>query len=77
MHNHAQAIVACDFFVVITASFRILYGFVVMGWLPAGSCTAACITNTGWKRWRRDAGRNYCGLQPRRVFGAITGGQTR
>jgi len=30
VHNHAQAIVACDFFVVFTARFRILYVFVVM-----------------------------------------------
>ena len=30
MHNHAQAIVACDFFVVFTARFRILYVFVIM-----------------------------------------------
>jgi hypothetical protein len=28
VHNHAQAIVACDFFVVFTARFRILYVFV-------------------------------------------------
>jgi putative transposase len=28
--NHAQAIVACDFCVVVTATFRILYVFVVM-----------------------------------------------
>src|SRR6202163_4727301 len=30
VHNHAQAIVACDFFVVVTARFRILYVFVLM-----------------------------------------------
>jgi putative transposase len=30
MHNHAQAIVACDFFVVFTARFRILYVLVIM-----------------------------------------------
>ena len=30
IRNHAQAIVACDFFVVITAHFRILYVFVLM-----------------------------------------------
>ena len=28
--NHAQAIVACDFCVVVTATFRLLYVFVVM-----------------------------------------------
>jgi transposase InsO family protein len=30
VRNHAQAIVACDFFVVVTAGFRILYVFVLM-----------------------------------------------
>ena len=30
VHNHAKAIVACDFFVVVIASFRILYVFVIM-----------------------------------------------
>jgi putative transposase len=30
VHNHAKGIVACDFFVVITASFRILYVFVIL-----------------------------------------------
>jgi hypothetical protein len=30
VHNHAHAIVACDFFVVSTARFRILYVFVIM-----------------------------------------------
>ena len=30
LRNHAQAIVACDFFVAITASFRLIYVFVVM-----------------------------------------------
>ena len=30
VRNHAQAIVACDFFVVVTATFRVLYVFVVM-----------------------------------------------
>ena len=30
VRNHAQAILACDFFVVVTARFRILYVFVVM-----------------------------------------------
>ena len=30
VHNHAQVIVACDFFVVITATFRTLYVFVSM-----------------------------------------------
>ena len=30
MQNHAQALVACDFSVVVTATFRILYVFVAM-----------------------------------------------
>ena len=30
VHNHAQVIVACDFFVAITATFRTLYVFVLM-----------------------------------------------
>jgi hypothetical protein len=30
VRNHAKAIVACDFFVVVTASFRTLYVFVIM-----------------------------------------------
>jgi transposase InsO family protein len=30
VRNHAKGIVACDFFVVVTATFRVLYGFVVM-----------------------------------------------
>jgi transposase InsO family protein len=30
VRNHAQAIAACDFFVVVTATFRTLYVFVVM-----------------------------------------------
>lgn len=30
MRNHAQAIVACDFCVVVTATFRLLYVFIVM-----------------------------------------------
>ena len=30
VRNHAQAVIACDFFVVVTASFRVLYVFVVV-----------------------------------------------
>jgi hypothetical protein len=30
LHNHAGAIVACDFFVAVTATFRLLYVFVVI-----------------------------------------------
>jgi putative transposase len=30
VHNHAQGILACDFFTTVTAYFRVLYVFVVM-----------------------------------------------
>jgi hypothetical protein len=30
VRNHAQGILACDFFVTATARFRVLYVFVVM-----------------------------------------------
>jgi len=30
LHNHAKAIIACDFFVAVTATFRMLYVFVVI-----------------------------------------------
>jgi len=30
VRNHAQAIVACDFFTLVTASFRVLYVFLAM-----------------------------------------------
>ncbi len=30
VRNHAQAIVACDFFIAVTATFRIFYVFVIM-----------------------------------------------
>jgi len=30
VRNHAQGILACDFFVAVTASFRVLYVFVIM-----------------------------------------------
>ena len=30
LHNHAEAIVACDFFVAITGTFQLLYVFVIM-----------------------------------------------
>jgi transposase InsO family protein len=30
VHNHAKVIVACDFFVVVTATFRTLYIFVIL-----------------------------------------------
>lgn len=31
LSNHAKAIIACDFFVAVTATFRMLYVFVVIG----------------------------------------------
>jgi transposase InsO family protein len=30
VQNHAQAVAACDFFIVVTATFRVLYVFVIM-----------------------------------------------
>jgi len=30
LHTHAQAIVACDFFVAVTSTFRVLYVFIVI-----------------------------------------------
>jgi len=30
VRNHANVIIACDFFTVVTASFRTLYVFVIM-----------------------------------------------
>ena len=40
VRNHAQAIVACDFLVVVTARFRILYVFVLMELAGDESCTS-------------------------------------
>jgi hypothetical protein len=34
VRNHAQVIIACDFCVVVTATFRLLYVFVVMEHAP-------------------------------------------
>ena len=30
LRNHAEAVIACDFFVTVTATFRMLYVFVVI-----------------------------------------------
>ena len=30
VRNHANAVIACDFFVVVTAKFQLVYAFVVM-----------------------------------------------
>jgi len=40
VRNHAQGIVACDFFGTVTASFRVLYVFVIMEVGSAGSPTS-------------------------------------
>jgi hypothetical protein len=37
LKNHAKAILACDFFVAVTATFRVLYVFVVIEHASAGS----------------------------------------
>ena len=39
VRNHAQGIVACDFFIAVTARFRVLYVFVV---LEVGSRRIVC-----------------------------------
>ena len=40
VRNHAKAIIACDFFIVVTATFRLVYVFVIISWksAPAGFC---------------------------------------
>src|SRR5438094_7309005 len=30
VRNHAKAIIACDFFIVVTATFRLVYVFMIM-----------------------------------------------
>jgi hypothetical protein len=39
LQNHAQVVAACDFFAVVTATFRVLYLFVVMEIGTRKSCT--------------------------------------
>ena len=39
IRNHAQGIVACDSFVVVTATFRTLYVFVILELATRGFCT--------------------------------------
>jgi putative transposase len=39
LRNHAKAIIACDFFVAVTATFRLLYVFVVIHMARAACCT--------------------------------------
>src|SRR5437867_11277529 len=40
VRNHAKAIIACDFFIVVTATFCLVYVFVIISWksAPAGFC---------------------------------------
>ena len=42
VRNHAEAILACDFFVVVTAGFRILYWYP-----PSPSSQRHCTSNSG------------------------------
>jgi putative transposase len=39
VRNHAQAILACDFFAAVTANFRLLYVFVIMEQSDANAWT--------------------------------------
>ena len=38
LRNHAGAVLACDFFVVVTATFRILYVFILLEMALGESC---------------------------------------
>ena len=40
VRNHASTILACDFCVVVTSTFRLLYVLVVIDTRPDGLCTA-------------------------------------
>ena len=50
VRNHAQSIVACDFFVVVTARFRILYVFLLMevGTRRILHCNVTAHTTAEW-----------------------------
>ena len=50
VRNHARAIVACDFFVVVTATFRVLYGFVLIevGTRRIVHCNVTAHPTTEW-----------------------------
>jgi putative transposase len=50
VRNHAQSIVACDFFVVVTARFRILYVFLLMelGTRRILHCNLTAHPTAGW-----------------------------
>jgi hypothetical protein len=44
LRNHAKAIIACDFFVAVTATFRLLYVFVLIHHdSRAGCCTSTSL----------------------------------
>jgi putative transposase len=58
VRNHAQAIVACDFFIVVTASFRVLY---------AVTCTA-----TDDECLEKGADRSFHRTYPTRQSGEVT-----
>ena len=36
VRSHARSVLACDFFVAVTATFRVVYVFVVLGLSPPG-----------------------------------------
>ena len=50
VHNHAQGILACDFFVIVTTSFRLLYVFVIMevGTRRIAHFNVACDPTADW-----------------------------
>jgi hypothetical protein len=61
VHNHAKVIVACDFFVVVTTSFRILYVFVILEFGHPANCAS-----------QRNRAPN-CGLDPTAIPGDTSG----
>jgi hypothetical protein len=75
VRNHAQAMVACDFFVSIwdlelrshsRPRFRQVHTDTncrASAALHQGLFSAVCITNIGWRRRPREAGLNFCGGQ--------------
>jgi hypothetical protein len=46
LRNHADGIAAMDLFVVPTISFRLLYGFLIMGWQPGSQLPTTQVTGT-------------------------------
>jgi hypothetical protein len=83
VRNHAEATLACDFFVTITAAFRMVYlrssrvqaGITLLpgSESPPHRPWRDCITRIGWSHWRLDRTRrcwpgcNYCGRQDSRA----------